>query len=108
MYVINNFIITNKHLGLIMENNENKQNVNVNEQNAAQVKNNNEKKSWFGTTINAIKNTAGAAAGFVKEHKTMTAVGTGVIIVSTIALAVLKKKGKVEEPAVDAEGFDNK
>ena len=88
-------------------NNENKQNVNVNEQ-QAQVENN-EKKSWgIGTAISAVKNTAGAAAGFVKEHKTMTAVGAGVITVGTIALVVLKKKGKVEEPAVDADGFDNK
>jgi hypothetical protein len=87
-------------------NNENKQNVNVNEQ-QAQVENN-EKKSWFGTAISAVKNTAGAAAGFVEEHKTMTAVGAGVITVGTIALVVLKKKGKVEEPAVDADGFDNK
>jgi hypothetical protein len=38
----------------------------------------------------------------------MAAVGAGVITVGTIALVVLKKKGKVEEPAVDAEGFDNK
>ena len=87
-------------------NNENKQNVNVNEQ-QAQVENN-EKKSWFGTAISAVKNTAGAAAGFVKEHKTMTAVGAVGITVGTIALVVLKKKGKVEEPAVDADGFDNK
>ena len=88
-------------------NNENKQNVNVNEQNA-QVENN-EKKSWgIGTAISAVKNTAGAVAGFVKEHKTMTAVGAVGITVGTIALVVLKKKGKVEEPAVDAEGFDNK
>ena len=85
---------------------ENNKNVNVNEQNA-QVENN-EKKSWFGTAIGAVKNTAGAAADFVKEHKTMTAVGAGVITVGTIALVVLKKKGKVEEPAVDADGFDNK
>lgn len=82
-------------------NNENKQNVNVNEQNA-QVENN-EKKSWFGTAISAVKNTA----GFVKEHKTMAAIGAGVITVGTIALVVLKKKGKAEEPAVDADGFDN-
>jgi hypothetical protein len=90
-----------------MNNNEENKNVNVNEQNA-QVENN-EKKSWFGTAIGAVKNTAGAATSFVKEHKTMTAVGAGVItVVGTIALVVLKKKGKAGEPAVDAEGFDNK
>ena len=89
-------------------NNENKQNVNVNEQKQAAQVENNEKKSWFGTAISVVKNTAGAAAGFVKEHKTMTAVGAGVITVGTIALVVLKKKGKVEEPAVDAEGFEIK
>ena len=87
-------------------NNENKQNVNVNEQNA-QVENN-EKKSWFGTAISAVKNTAGAAASFVKEHKMGTAITLVTMTVGTVALVALKKKGKVEEPAVDAEGFDNK
>lgn len=87
-------------------NNENKQNVNVNEQ-KAQVENN-EKKSWFGTALSAVKNTAGAAAGFVKEHKMGTAITLVTVTVGTVALVALKKKGKVEEPAVDADGFDNK
>ncbi len=87
-------------------NNENKQNVNVNEQ-KAQVENN-EKKSWFGTALSAVKNTAGAAAGFVKEHKMGTAITLVTVTVGTVALVALKKKGKVEEPAVDEDGFDNK
>ena len=87
-------------------NNENKQNVNVNEQNA-QVENN-EKKSWIGAGWQMIKNTAGTVTNFAKEHKTGTAITLVTVAVSTVALVVLKKKGKVEEPAVDAEGFDNK
>jgi molybdopterin-biosynthesis enzyme MoeA-like protein len=88
-------------------NNENKQNVNVNEQ-QAQVENNEKKSSWIGAGWQMIKNTAGAAAGFVKEHKTGTAITLVTVAVSTAALVVLKKKGKVEEPAVDADGFDKK
>ena len=55
-----------------------------------------------------IKNTAGTVTNFAKEHKTGTAITLVTVAVSTVALVVLKKKGKVEEPAVDAEGFDNK
>lgn len=88
-----------------MNNNENN-NVNANEQpQSAQVEN---KKSWFGTAISAVKNTAGTVTSFAKEHKIMTAVGAGVITIGTIALVVLKKKGNASEPATDAEGFDNK
>ena len=90
----------------MINNEENKNNVNGNEQ-QAQVENN-EKKSWFGTAIGAVKNMAGAAAGFVKEHKMGTAITLVTVIVGTVALVALKKKGKVEEPAVDADGFDNK
>jgi hypothetical protein len=90
-----------------MNNNEENKNVNANEQpQSAQVEN---KKSWFGTAISAVKNTAGTVTSFAKEHKTMTAVGAGVIIIGTIATVVLKKKGgNADEPATDAEGFDNK
>ena len=87
-------------------NNENKQNV-VNEQ-QAQVENNEKKSSWIGAGWQMIKNTAGAAAGFVKEHKMGTAITLVTVAVGTVALVALKKKGKVEEPAVDADGFDNK
>ena len=66
------------------------------------------KKSWFGTAISVVKNAAGTVISFAKEHKTMTAVGTGVIIIGTIATVVLKKKGNANEPATDSEGFDNK
>ncbi len=90
----------------MINNEENKNNVNGNEQ-QAQVENN-EKKSWFGTAIGAVKNTAGATAGFVKEHKMGTAITLVTVTVGTVALVALKKKGKVEEPAVDADGFDNK
>ena len=92
-----------------MNNKENNnQNVNVNEQPVAAPVENNEKKSWFGTAIGAVKNTVGAAAGFVKEHKMGTAITLVTVAVGTAALVALKKKGKVEEPAVDADGFDNK
>ena len=91
-----------------MNNNENNQNVNANEQPVAAPVENNEKKSMFGTAFGAIKNTASSAADFVKEHKTATAISAGVITVGTIALVVLKKKAKVDEPAVDPDGFDNK
>ena len=87
-----------------MENNiENK--VNESEQ-KAQVENN-EKKSWFGTAISAIKNTAGTVVNCVMEHKTAS-IGIGAAIVAGTLVAVVLKKGKVEAPAVDADGFDNK
>lgn len=92
-----------------MNNKENNnQNVNVNEQPVAAPVENNEKKSWFGTAFGVIKNSASSATTFVKEHKTATAISAGVITVGTIALVVLKKKAKVDEPAADPEGFDNK
>ena len=92
-----------------MNNNENNQNVNANEQQTAAPVENNEKKSWFGAGWQMIKNAAGTVTNFAKEHKKETAAVTLVTVaVSTVALVVLKKKGKVEEPAVDADGFDNK
>ena len=88
-----------------MNNNEENKNVRTNEQpEVAQVEN---KKSWFGTAIGAVKNTVGTVMNLAKEHKTATAVIVGIAAIGTGAL-IWSKKGNANEPAADAEGFDNK